>query len=157
MDSQLIGLLVGGLQVKNEKTGEFETIEPVRDAFVINLGNIIGKSFALITFETRCVFSNHVRVLITTLGSPLDQRQLPRRRAPGSAAHRQVPLQRRVLYGRLAGSGHRVSTTGPQGRRVSQVRDVHGGAAGDELQEGDLRHPHAGRHGIRDRGGVRQG
>lgn len=38
--------VVGGLQVKNEKTGEFETIEPIPDAFVINLGNMFGKSFA---------------------------------------------------------------------------------------------------------------
>jgi isopenicillin N synthase-like dioxygenase len=45
-------LIVGGLQVKNEKTGEFETIEPIPDAFVINLGNMFGKSFALVTFET---------------------------------------------------------------------------------------------------------
>lgn len=34
---------IGGLQVKNEKTGEFETIEPIRDAFVINLGNMFAR------------------------------------------------------------------------------------------------------------------
>lgn len=58
-DQSANSLVVGGLQVKNEKTGEFETIEPIPDAFVINLGNMFGKSLTRITLsETRCVCRN---------------------------------------------------------------------------------------------------